>query len=356
MNHLTSDDLKIRTLIVGYFNSRIVGRHSPSDDLAEYLSSSGWPVLEASPVRNPALRVAHMLYLAWVERNNYSVAQVSVYSGRPFIWAILSCHVLRLAGRPYVLTLHSGGLPDFAKRFPSLMSYFLKSASFVTAPTEYLRHQMVGYRKEIVVIANPLFISRYRHRTIINPRPKLIWVRSLHSIYNPRLAIEVIAMLRQEFPQAQLTMIGPEKERGILKQLQRFVDNLSLSACVRFVPGIRHEEVIHWLHDHDVFLNTSNVDNAPVSVMEAMAMGLCVVSTNAGGLSHMLNGEFDSLVTPCGDAARMAEAIKRVLIDPDLAGTLSSNARRKAEELDWAKEGPRWKGILKTAVLAAGKA
>jgi len=215
---------------------------------------------------------------------------------------------------------------------------------------------MADYRKDIIVIANPLYVSRYRHRTILNARPKLIWVRSLHSIYNPRLAIEVVALLRRDFPQVQLTMIGSERERGILMGLQKLVNEHGLDACVRFISGIRHEEVAHWLCDYDVFLNTSNVDNAPVSVMEAMAMGLCVVSTDAGGLGQMLKPGLDSLLIPCGDAALMAQAIKRILTDPVLAQTLSFNARCKAEEFDWSKVGPKWKAILRAAVLKAAEA
>ena len=356
MNPYNGNDDSVRTLIVGYFNSRIVGRHSPSDDLANYLRSSGWPVLEASPIRNPSLRVAHMLYMAWVQRNDYSVAQVSVYSGRPFIWALLTCHLLRLARRSYILTLHGGGLPKFAKRFPRVVNQLLTSASFVTAPSKYLNLEMAPYRKEIVTIPNVLYIEQYRHRTISNCRPKLIWVRSLHSIYNPHLALEVVSILRPDFPQIQLTMIGSERERGVLKGLQRVVTELDLNDCVRFVPGIKHDEVVHWLSDHDVFLNTTNVDNAPVSVMEAMAMGLCVVSTDAGGVSHMLKAGFDSLLTPCGDAARMAEATKRVLCEPALAQMLSYNARRTAEEFDWSIEGPKWKAILRDALLKAERA
>ena len=70
----------------------------------------------------------------------------------------------------------------------------------------------------------------------------------------------------------------------------------------------------------------------------------------------MLKAGFDSLLTPCGDAARMAEATKRVLCEPALAQMLSYNARRTAEEFDWSIEGPKWKAILRDALLKAERA
>jgi glycosyltransferase involved in cell wall biosynthesis len=336
-------------LIVGYFVSWMRGRHSTSEDLASYLRSQGWKVLEASPVRNPALRVANTLRTVWTARRNYAVAHVSVYSGRPFIWAYMACWLLRRAGRPYALSLHGGRLPDFAKRFPRTVRRLLRSATVVTAPSEYLRRDMRRYHPDIIVLENALSLAPYAHRCLSQARPKLIWLRSLHHMYNPRLAIEVVALLRPEYPEIELTMIGAERQRGMIDSLIRLAEERGLDTCVRIVPGVPRDEIPDWLRRADIFLNTTNVDNAPVSVFEAMAAGLCVVSTNAGGLPDVLECGVDSLLTPCNDASRMADATKRLLTDPVLAQTLSTNARRKAERVDWSAIGPRWSRILRQA-------
>jgi glycosyltransferase involved in cell wall biosynthesis len=208
---------------------------------------------------------------------------------------------------------------------------------------------MSRYCPNIIVLENALSLAPYARRRLSHARPKLIWLRSLHQIYNPRLAIEVVAILRSDYPEIELTVIGAERERGMVDDLARLAEERRLDTCVRIVPGVPRDEVPSWLERADIFLNTTNVDNAPVSVFEAMAAGLCIVSTNVGGLPDVLESGVDSLLTPCNDAARMADATRRILTDPMLAQTLSTNARRKAELVDWSAIGPRWSRILRQA-------
>ena len=101
------------------------------------------------------------------------------------------------------------------------------------------------------------------------------------------------------------------------------------------------------LNSGDVFLNTTNVDNTPVSVIEAMACGLCVVSTNVGGLPYLLDDEQDSLLVQPDDPAAMATAVSRILRENVLATRLSQNARAKAEQFDWSTVLPQWLALLR---------
>ena len=100
-------------------------------------------------------------------------------------------------------------------------------------------------------------------------------------------------------------------------------------------------EIPNLLNSADIFINTTNVDNTPVSVLEAMACGLCVVSTDVGGLSFLLEHEKDALLVPPDDAEAMAAAIVRILGDKDLAESLSRNGRAKTEHFDWQNIVPK---------------
>jgi Glycosyltransferase len=93
-------------------------------------------------------------------------------------------------------------------------------------------------------------------------------------------------------------------------------------------------------------LNTSRVDNTPVSVLEAMACGLCVVSTNVGGISYLLEDGHDALLVPSNDPSAMAAAVHRILVEPSLAKHLSYNARKKSEQFDWSNILPQWEALL----------
>jgi len=110
--------------------------------------------------------------------------------------------------------------------------------------------------------------------------------------------------------------------------------------------GIPKSHVPKTLELGDIFINTANIDNTPVSVIEAMASGLCVVSTNVGGIAYLLEDQVDSLLVPADDVDAMVVAVKRILTEPDLAERLSSNARRKAEQFDWSVVLPLWEKLF----------
>jgi glycosyltransferase involved in cell wall biosynthesis len=77
-----------------------------------------------------------------------------------------------------------------------------------------------------------------------------------------------------------------------------------------------------------------------------MACGLCIVSTDVGGMTYLLDHETNALLVRPDDPEAMADAVQRILSDSDLAARLSSNARRKAEGFDWEAVLPRWRNLL----------
>src|SRR5690606_20382715 len=98
--------------------------------------------------------------------------------------------------------------------------------------------------------------------------------------------------------------------------------------------------------NYSIFINTTNYDNTPVSVIEAMALGLPVVSTNVGGIPFLLNNNEDALLVPPDSEVDFSNAIIRLLTDTELSDRIKLNARIKAETFDWEKVKHRWFKIL----------
>lgn len=338
-------------LIVGNFLSSTGRTRGVCEDLAERLSAAGWRTVTTSTQPGRLRRVLDMIRTVWRERSRYDVAQVDVYSGRSFMWAELVCAVLVLCKKPYVLTLHGGNLPRFSRRWRGRVRRLLQSAVFVTCPSRFLSEELKPFREDIVVIRNGLDVGQYDFKARINARPALVWLRAFHRIYNPWLALRVVSSLAPEFPAIRLTMIGPDKGDGSLQTVRKIAEADRVVERVSFPGVIAKSEVGFWLKDHDLFLNTTNVDNAPVSVLEAMACGLCVVSTNAGGLPDLIRNEEDGLLVPPNDSVSMAAAVRRILTEPDLAERLSRNGRDRAKQHDWSVVLPCWVELLSSAVI-----
>lgn len=335
-------------LIVGNFLSAAGYTRQFCEDLAERLRAVGWSVVTTSHKPNRLARLVDMVVTTWRRRNEYEVAQVDVFSGPAFFWAEAVCWTLQRAGKPYILTLRGGNLPEFARRYPKRVSRLLNSATAVTTPSHYLLEQMKAYRQDIHLIPNALDLSCYRFRLRQRAQPRLIWLRSFHSIYNPTLAPRMLAQLISDFPNIHLMMVGPDKGDGSLQAVQRMTNGLGLNSHITFPGSVPKAAVPKWLNKGDIFVNTTNVDNMPVSVLEAMACGLCVVSTDVGGIPYLMEHERDALLVPPNDPKAMAKAVRRILTEPGLAEHLSANARCKAEQFDWSVILPQWERLLES--------
>jgi glycosyltransferase involved in cell wall biosynthesis len=314
--------------------------------LAARLSPARWAVLTTSPKHGRASFLTDMLTTLWRQRHSYILASVAVFSGPAFSWAEAAVQLLRGLGKPYVAQLHGGNLPGFARRWPDRVTRLLTSAAAVTAPSRYLQESMRPYRSDIRLLPNAIDLPAYPYRVRATPTPRSVWLRAFGVTYNPALALQALAGLTDEYPDSRLTMIGPDKGDGSLQAFRDRARELQLESRVEYAGLIRKAEVPTWLNRGDMFINTTNCDNTPVSVIEAMACGLCVVSTSVGGIPYLLEHERDALLVPPDDALAMTAAMKRILTEPGLAERLSSNARRKVEGLDWQVVQPRWEALF----------
>jgi glycosyltransferase involved in cell wall biosynthesis len=341
--------LPLSVLFVGAFSHQGHGSRGISEDVCARLASAGCRIQIVSCRSHRVGRVLEMLWTCWHERHRYQVAAVDVYSGPAFFWAKAVCWMLRQAGKPYLLMLHGGNLPKFAASRPKLVAQLLTSAAVVTAPSEYLKEYMQPLRKDVEVMPNAISISAYTF-TIRRRATRLIWLRAFHEVYNPVMAVRVLALLKQNFPNVQLAMIGPDKGDGSLQRTRQEGERLGVMDCLTLMGSVRKEDIPEKLASADIFLNTARIDNTPVSVLEAMASGLCVVSTSVGGIPYLVEADREALLVPTDNSEAMADAIRRIILDPELSRRLSSNARRKAEQLDWSVILPRWRTLLSSLV------
>ena len=321
-----------------------------SEELADRLENRGRRVTRTSSELTRARRLYDMVATTLRRRHDYEVAVIDVFSGPSFVWAEAVAFALRRLGKPYVLTLRGGSLPEFAARWPRRVRHLLGGAVAVTAPSGFLAERLRAYRTDIAVLPNAVDVEKY----VFTPRqrvtPRMVWLRALHDIYNPVLAIEVLARVAQRHPDAHLVMIGPDKD-GSQRAVEQRATELAVRDRVELTGGIAKRDIPPRLAAADIFLNTTNIDNTPLSVLEAMASGLCVVSTAVGGIPYLLrDGETARLVPPA-DADAMATAVLQLLDDPSLAARLSTQARAAAEERSWTRVLGQWEQLIDDAAL-----
>lgn len=336
--------------MVGNFMATSANNKNVWHSLAQRLAESNWQVLTTSTQVKQWLRLIDMLATILFKRKQYSISQVDVFSGRAFTFAYLCTRFLRYLRKPVVITLHGGNLPEFAKNHPSFVKKLLMSANITVSPSNYLKKALNKFASRIMVIPNPIEIKHFPFLLRDIPHPSLVWVRAFHEIYNPILAVRVLSVLVDFCPDIRLIMVGPDKGDGSFQRTIEEAKNLGVQERIQFTGGVDRSSVPNWLFKGDIFINTTNFDNMPSSVIEAMACGLPVVSTNVGGLPYLIDDGVDGVLVPPNNVQAMAAAVQRVLVEPDLAEKLSSNARKKAESFDWSIILPKWEELLSSII------
>ncbi|WP_020531591.1 glycosyltransferase family 4 protein [Flexithrix dorotheae] len=310
-----------------------------------------YKVIRGSSIPHPIFRLFHMWLLVLKNRNaNYLL--IDTYSTSAFFFAWTSARIAGWFNLKYIPILHGGSLPRRAKQSPNIMKRYLSKAFKVVCPSNYLKEAMEKViERDFQVIPNYINIKNYPLvEKAINKEEgiKLLWVRSFHKIYNPCMAIDVLKKLTAKgFTNTQLCMVGPDKDGSMVKA-QEYAKMLGVDNFVTFTGRLSKGDWIALSKKYNIFINTTNVDNTPVSVIEAMALGFPVITTNPGGIPFLFENGKEGVMINCGDSDMMVDEITNLAKDIEKYIMLSSNARKKAEEFAWENVKLKWNNILES--------
>jgi glycosyltransferase involved in cell wall biosynthesis len=184
------------------------------------------------------------------------------------------------------------------------------------SPSEYLKFHFEKFGiSNVICIPNSINLSDYSFKERQNFAPNILWVRAFAEIYNPKMAIDVLHLLQKKHPEATLTMVGSDKD-GSLEITKKYANLLNLN--VTFTGKLSKKEWTNLAQNHDVFINTTHFDNTPVSVLEAIALGLPVVSTNVGGLPFLLTHQKNAFLVNDSDSSEMIDfGVEEIFADED---------------------------------------
>lgn len=330
-----------------YIGNQLSGKGSTVttiEELGKRLEAEGYRVVLASSVHNKLLRMLHMVYVFICNARKTEVVLIDTYSTFNFYYALIIATGCRMFKIPYIPILHGGNLEGRLKN-SAKSAYTLFHKAFVNvAPSGFMEALFTRYGyQNLTYIPNPLEVSAYPFKQRAGVRCKLLWVRSFAGLYNPLMALKVVQALENYGYKPELCMVGPDKD-GSLQQCTTYAEKHGLN--VTFTGRLPKNEWIDLSKEYDIFINTTTVDNTPLSVLEAMALGLPVVSTNVGGMPYMVTDKETGFLVGSDDVAGMAQKIVTLLNNPEMAGSLSLKGRAYTEQLDWSAAAVKWNNLL----------
>tara|TARA_R110000868_G_scaffold83058_7_gene234745 strand:- start:5657 stop:6535 length:879 start_codon:yes stop_codon:yes gene_type:complete len=269
---------------------------------------------------------------------------IDTYSTSNFYYAFLCSQLCRVFNLKYIPILHGGNLPTRLKSNPQLSKAIFKNAFKNISPSGYIQHEFAkqGY-SNLICIPNAIDLKNYAFKQREFKNLKMLWVRSFSEIYNPLLAVKILKTLLDKNINASLCMVGPEGD-GTLEKTKVFAQELGID--VIFTGKLSKNEWIKLSVDYNVFINTTNFDNMPVSIIEAMALGLPIISTNVGGMSFLIDDNTNGILVEPNSEKEFVKAIETIIANPDYAIQLAINARKKAEQFDWELVKHEWFNLL----------
>jgi L-malate glycosyltransferase len=243
----------------------------------------------------------------------------------------------KLYGKKVVLNYHSGEAEDHLANWRTAIP-ILRLADAIVTPSNYLVDVFARFGLSARAVPYSIETDRFRFRERAPLRPLFLSNRNHEPLYNVGCVLRAFARIQRRLPSARLVVVGDGSRRAELERLAR---ELNLSHT-EFVGRVEPEEMHAYYDAADVFLNASNVDNMPISILEAFAAGTPVVTTNAGGIPYIVTDGETGLMVERGDCEALARGALRLFEERGLASKIAGNAHEQSGRYAWASVRDGW--------------
>jgi L-malate glycosyltransferase len=289
-------------------------------------------------VRTGVTTFYYLLLLLW-RLPRYDIIQTFSASYWSYLLSVMPPLVVaKLYRKKIILNYRSGEAEDHLLRWPRTTVPFMKRMDAIVVPSGYLVDIFAKFGLNARSIFNLVDIERfsYRERAVLQPR--FMCCRLLEPLYNVANVIRAFKLIKDEVPEATLTIAADGSQRA---NLEKLVADLSLDS-VTFRGFVPFDQMPALYDAHDVHLIGNDIDNMPAAITESCATGIIIVTTDAGGIPYVVENGRSALIVPRGDVAGLAGEALRALRNPELSRSLARNARDRAQDFTWPRVRAQW--------------
>jgi glycosyltransferase involved in cell wall biosynthesis len=244
----------------------------------------------------------------------------------------------RLFGKKVVLHYHSGEAAHHLASWGILFRPWLALADEIVVPSSYLAEIFDEAGHFTKVIPNVIRLEDFPFREPQAAQSRLLSTRNLEPHYAVATVIKAFPLIKRRYPNASLTIAGWGSEGRSLQVLARSLAD----GDIRFVGQVPPDRIPSLLEQADVFLNASVIDNQPLSILEAFATGVPVVTTSTGAIAELVRDGRTATLVRADDPQSLADAACELLANPARAVTMTRRARKQAEQYSWPSVRGLW--------------
>jgi len=287
-------------------------------------------------------------YLVNIWKLAGQVDVIHVFSNSGWSWQLFSAPVLWLAAirkTPVIINYRGGEAQQYFEQSITVVRPSMKRAKRIVVPSGYLAAVFQKFKiDDVIVIPNIINLERFKPKQHQKGH-HLIITRNLEAIYGIETAIQALKLIKTDYPDVRMTIAGSGQQK---EHLQQRVKALGLEENVYFTGKLTPDEVVKLYQEADVMLNPTTVDNMPNSVLEALACGVPVVTTNVGGIPFIVEDGKTALWVEVGDFDMMAKKVMALFKDESLYQRLVLNGLTEVQKYSWPNVRQQWLSLYLT--------
>jgi len=282
---------------------------------------------------------SYVLSLIWTVPK-YDVLHLFSASYLSFLLAPAPAAIIgKLFGKRVILNYHSGEAEDHLSRSYSTIQKVLSFVDCIAVPSEYLNQVFATFGIKTTVIPNVVDFNAFPFKERLIFGPRFLVTRTLEPLYNVTCILKAFRLIQDLLPDASLTIVGSGSQELFLKEL---AVTLRLEN-VQFVGRIERQSMPSYYAEHDIMLNTSNIDNMPLAILESFASGIPVVSTMAGGIPYMIKDRQTGMLVHLDDHESLAGRAIELLGNQILARDIAEQAHDECMKMySWGVIRDQW--------------
>lgn len=271
-----------------------------------------------------------------------SVDVIHVFSNSGWAWQLFSTPVVWigwLKKKPVIVNYRGGEAKQYFDRSIDRVRPTLKKANSIIVPSGYLKSIFSDFGFNAQIIPNIINLERFTPKNSSQLKFHLIVARNLEPIYGINIAIQAVGLIKIVYPQIRLSIAGSGPQKS---ELRNMVKDAGLEKNIIFTGKLNPDEIVDLFHSADIMLNPSSVDNMPNAILESMACGVPVVTTNAGGIPFMVKSSSTASIVKINDPEEMAKAVIELYQDPELYATIARNGIEEVKRYAWTEVKQEW--------------
>ncbi len=321
---MMSINKKPRICAVGMFTSTF---DIQIQSLMNVFSEKGIESIKTTKYQYKIIKFIDIMLFLPLKRKKYDVIHLQAHSRFNIISVIIALFWAKLLNKKFIMMYYGGAAKEFFSISPIFFKILFSKIDKIVVAGKYVQSAFDDLGLKTVIIPHILDVEKWSYRHRETAGTNLLWVRHLVKEYNPLMLLKVFKKLKPMVTELKLRVIGTG---NLQDEMERYISDNSLTD-IEMLGRVSDSELKSTLNWADLFLNTTNVDNQPVSVLESMACGCPIISTNPGGIPDIITHKDNGMLSDPGDMDAMAANIMQLFSDRELYTSLSRRGREFVE-------------------------